>query len=195
VSVRGNARYFADLSSNNGSTFDAGAYRRAGHKLIGIKVSQGAEYENPFWRTWATAARAKGLAVLLYHFGDGTVVPAAQAAWFVSQVKGWDRYDHHTDHVCLDLEQASSVADPVAFREAFEPVVHAAGFRALTVYSDAGYFAQYGAGLRPARGGLWVAGFPTAPAGWWTPLMWAHQYSASARVAGISGECDLSVIV
>ena len=190
-----NAKYFCDLSSNNGAdAFDAHDYADAGHRLIGLKVSQGSTYADPPWTKWASEARDHGLSVLLYHFADNTAAADVQARWFVRLVKSWGRYEHSRDHVCLDVEQLGNLSDPVGFRKDYERVVHEAGFRSLLVYSDAGYFEQFGEGLRPERGALWVAGFPTYPSGWWDHP-WAHQYSQTGQVAGVAGACDLSVIL
>lgn len=188
-----NAAYFADLSDNNPS-FDASAYVRAGHRLLGLKVSQGAAEEDPLWRARATAVRNSNLSVLLYHFADSTADAETQAAHFVKCIRQWGRYDDRRDHVFVDEEQMSNLTDPVGFRKEFEAKVHSSGFRACGLYSDCGYLEQYGEGLKPTAGGLWVAGYPDLTEGWWTEIWWAHQYSQTGTVAGVAGPCDLSVL-
>lgn len=191
----GNRGYFVDLSSNNAhdgaASFDAVAYRRAGHRIVGIKVSEGRDYINPFWVGWARAAVNAGLSLVLYHFAN-PADPGDQAVVFAKAINAARVFRHGRDRVFLDLEQGSNVADPVSFRGRFEVTMVASGFPSLGVYSDAGYLAQYGSGLRPASRDMWVAAFPSLPVGWWSPDVWAHQYTETGQVQGVTGLVDLS---
>jgi lysozyme len=58
---------FADISSNNAG-FDAGAYRRAGHRLVSIKSTEGADYINPQHAEWSRRAHDSGVRVMHYHY-------------------------------------------------------------------------------------------------------------------------------
>lgn len=191
-----NKAYFVDLSSNNavpgapGDGFDAAVYEKAGHRLVAIKVSQGAKYVDPYWRPWAEAAHKAGLGVVLYHFADGSASATSQAAHFAEQIK-------NTIYraVCVDIEQLSEITSPVPFRETFEEELQKDGHSNLIVYSDAGYFEQYGVGLKPSGGRVWVAAVPSLPAGWWGASPWAHQYSFTQHVKGVSKPCDISKLL
>lgn len=190
----GNRPFFVDLSSNNAhdgaASFDAVAYRKAGHRIVALKVSEGSTYVNEFWERWAKAAVDAGLSLVLYHFADPSD-PAGQAVHFQREIKASRLYRHGKDRVFLDIEQGSNVADPVLFRGRFEATMLASGFPDLGVYSDAGYLDEYGPGLKPSGGDMWVAAFPTLPSGWWgTP--WAHQYTETGRAQGVAGLVDLS---
>ncbi len=198
--MAGNRNYFVDLSSNNAhdgaASFNAATYRRAGHRIVAIKVSEGASYVNPYWAGWAASSIAAGLQVVYYHFASNTAPANQQAVHFASTLKASRLFRPGTDRVFLDVEQGSMLVDPVSFRKDFEATMVTAGFSRLGVYSDAGYFEQWGPGLRPTCGDMWVAalGLPGhVPAGWWMP-QWAHQYTFTGRVQGVIGPVDLNLL-
>lgn len=190
-----NAAYIVDLSDNNavdgapGDGFDAATYATAGHRGVVLKATQGASYVDLYVHDWANAAHAAKLGVAFYHFADNTATAEAQAAHFLETIKPLRRQG---ELVVLDIEQGSMIDDPVTFRQQFEAALSADVRSLLVVYSDAGFFEQYGEGLRPDAKGVWVAAYPTLPAGWWTEYLWAHQSSQTGNVHGIAGPCDLS---
>ena len=184
-------RYFADISSNN-PRFDAGAYARAGHVLLGNKATQGIGYTNPFWRERTHAAHVHHVSVLHYHFADGSGPAWQQARHFLNTLRDSGVWKPGLDGICLDIEQGSGLSHPVGFRQEFEDVCKARGHKRLIVYSDAGYFEEYGAGLRPGNGRLWVAAYPSLPRGWWPRTPWAHQFTQTSDVPGVGYPCDYS---
>jgi GH25 family lysozyme M1 (1,4-beta-N-acetylmuramidase) len=203
--VNQNFRYFVDLSSNNAhdgaASFNAREYAAAGHTLVGIKVSQGVDYVNPYWETWTEAAHAARVSVLLYHFadvqgGDGATGGVAQARYFEAAIKKSGAFKPKYDSLCLDAEQGGLLRDAVNFRVGFESIltgpVGLVKPSAFIVYSDIGYFEQFGQGLVPKSGKLWEAAYPDVEPGWWTKYDWAHQYTQSAAVKGVQGLVDLS---
>ncbi len=193
-----NYRYFADISSNNAtlggglrldrSGFDAQLYSQAGHTTIAIKVSEGRSYINPFWREWTQDAHKAHLCVVLYHFADSGSDGASQAMRFIGEIAASRLYLPRYDAIFLDIEQGGGVVDPAAYKETFEAFTRNAGFTSLGVYSDAAYLLQYGVGLKPMRGGTWVAdlGSGPLPGGWFGQNPWARQYSWTNRVKGLS---------
>lgn len=194
-----NFRYFVDLSSNNArvgaASFNAAEYAAAGHVTVAIKVSQGDSYINPYWRQWAKDAHEAHLSLVLYHYGDNTASPAAQATHFATVLHASGLFLPAHDAVALDLEQGESPTDPVVFRSMFETATRRAGLNGLVLYSDAGYMNTYGIGLRPAQGGrAWVADISNGPlpAGWFGPSPWARQYTWTGQVKGVTGPVDLN---
>ena len=187
-------RQFADISSNNPS-FDAGPYAKWGAVLLGNKVSQATDYVNPTWKARQHEAHTCHVACLDYHFaqGGGRQAGEQQATFFLNELKGSGVFHEAYDPICLDIEQGGAVADPVAFREGFEHVCVERGHDALIVYSDAAYFEEYGEGLAPRGGRVWVAAYPTLPVGWWGEP-WAHQDTSAGSVPGIGGPCDVSFL-
>lgn len=182
--MNGNYAYAVDLSDNNGaSAFDAKAYKAAGHQRIILKATQGIGEVDSCFHSWAVAAQEVGLWVSAYHFADNSGPAADQAAHFTDTTRGVLLH-----HRILDAEQGGNLVDPVAFRQEF-------GRAADILYSDAGYLEQYGEGLAYDDELVWVAAYPNMPSGWWSHRVWGHQYSETARVAGIAGQCDISFLL
>lgn len=180
-----NGKYFVDLSNNNDGTFDAKAYKAAGHRGVVLKASQGVgEVDSTFHERYV-AAKHVGLWVGAYHFADGSGSATDQA-------KHFDAVIGHlpVDERILDVEQGGKLADPVAFVQDFN--------KALPItwlYSDLGYLEQYGQRLLPYGFiKVWAAAFPNLTEGWWTPHLVAHQYADDAHVKGVVGACDISVL-
>lgn len=194
-------RVFADISSNN-PYFNAAAYAADGHVLISIKVSQGSHYVNADWHAWAHQAHIHKVAVAHYHFADGGGYGQGedQAHFFLDNLHTSKVYHQRYDRIVLDIEQMSKCTDPVGFVKGFERVCIERGHHSLILYSDAGYLEQYGVGLRPSSGKLWVAAYPTLPHGWWGDNPWAHQYTDDAteplhdKAVGVLGPHDMSVL-
>lgn len=197
-------RRFADISSNNPS-FDGAKYASAGFVLLGNKVSGGGDnhdwkYVNPTWWQRAFDAHKHHVSVLYYHFADRG--PHAddyrngieQAKFFIDELHSGKIFHAGCDAICLDIEQGSDVKNPVEFRKGFEHQCIAMGHKQLVVYSDAGFFSQYGKGLRPKSRKLWIAAYPTLPRGWWPRHPWAHQFTDAGKIAGIAGTCDVSFL-
>jgi len=102
---------FADLSSNNGS-FDAHAYKEAGHVIVALKASEGVGWADPTHRGRCLAAGLNHIAVIHYHFGrpdshPGAAGGKAEAEWFLHACA--HLLGPH-DYVCYDGERASNGA-------------------------------------------------------------------------------------
>jgi GH25 family lysozyme M1 (1,4-beta-N-acetylmuramidase) len=185
-----NAALMADISGNNPAP-DLKAYAAAGHRRIGLKATEGENYDWDRHNALSDQAHQLHLEVVHYcflHAESGT----GQARYFLGQVKG---HVAAGDTFAGDAEAAGvdhTVVTP--FIDECERQYPSYGG---WVYGSP-YFLQE-AGIRPAHGwGLWLADYTTAsvpvfiPAGWKTYGMW--QRSQTARVAGITGSCDLSII-
>lgn len=195
---------FADISNNNGgAAFHAHAYKSAGHKLIGLKASEGMGFTDPDYAAWAHAAHAAGLAVLHYHFArPESGNPIEQARHFRQSVG--DHFIKGRDRLCVDLE-TSVPKEGAAWLREFEAELAHLGvdihddligytFKSYfdegqpTIASGAWWIAAWGAAMRE-REGLGRGQY-----------LWAHQYTNGVVgpephvFAGIRGTCDGSVI-
>jgi hypothetical protein len=85
------ARLFADLSGYN-EKVDLAAYKRAGHKIIWLKLTEGADFlSSTGVARWREAGQL-GLTRVAYHFARPSANAAAtEAAWFAHQIRaaGW----------------------------------------------------------------------------------------------------------
>lgn len=193
-------RLFADISSNNAG-FDAAAYRRAGHRLVAIKASEGEGYINPDHALWSRAAHANGLRVLHYHFCQPPVEGghSSEAAHFWRVVKPtWEK----GDLMAFDLEVTNDrgwESLRLYVGHQITQLVRISGHRARLYASESFLRSLAPIGLVP--GGLcWVAkwspGDPSLPRGLRT---WAKQYTDGREgpkphaFAGV-GRCDGSVL-
>lgn len=195
------AYLFADLSSNNGANaYNAAAYAKAGHLLIGLKATEGVGYVNPYYHGWAAAAHANRTAVLHYHFCDmGN--PVAEAHHFWTIVKpNWK----NGDRLAIDIETKLS-GNAAAWLAEFDGCLKAQSGIEATGYTFRSALDSYGLKVRSGKwwvasyGGPWPAGpFRRLPRG---ETMWAYQYTngvdgiAGPRtLTGIAGRCDVSVL-
>lgn len=192
---------FADISSNNAS-FDAQKYASAGHLLIGIKATQGRGFVNPDWSAWVRDAHANRLAVLHYHFVDGSgAVSEANHFWMTAR----QHFDASRDRLAIDFENPAlarlGAAAPGYLAEFDHQLHHLSGIHAI------GYTfrSALSAALRVDSGKWWVAAFGNQwPAGARRRLpsgtLWAWQFTdgeigadGPRGAAGI-GRCDVSVL-
>ena len=97
-----NHALFADLSNNN-RYFNAARYRRAGHRLVALKASEGDGFVDERHARWSAEAHHAGLAVVHYCYctpGRGSGRAAADLFWSV--------VDRHfipgRDRLALDME-------------------------------------------------------------------------------------------
>jgi lysozyme len=125
------SRLFADISSSGNSHFDAKAYRKAGHVVIGNKATEGKTFTSSTWAMWTRQAHAAGISVIHYHFArpDDGNSPEQEAAHFVATIRPLLQ---HGDWVALDYERFTgrgSSAD-AEWCNAFWQYVHKAiGYR------------------------------------------------------------------
>jgi GH25 family lysozyme M1 (1,4-beta-N-acetylmuramidase) len=196
---------FADLSNNNGDqdTFHGHAYKSAGHKVIALKVSEGASFVDPRHAAWAHAAHAAGPAVIHYHFGrPESGNPIGQATHFHNTVK--PHFIKGRDRLCIDLETSMPAEGRAWLREYEAQLIRLKvdTHNDLVGYTFKSYFEQ--GQLTITSGAWWIAA--------WGALMrereglgrdqylWAQQYTDGVHgpephtFAGIRGHCDGSTI-
>ena len=174
----------------------------AGKRFAFLKASEDTTYEDPTYPTNRAGARAAGLYVGAYHFGQpSTTVGDATA-----------EADHFIDTAApaggdllpvLDLERSGGLgqAELTAWvREYLERIYQRIGVRAV-IYCSPNFWRNYlGDTTWFAANGyeiLWVAHWttavaPTVAAGNWAGNGWTFwQYTSDGSVPGISGRVDL----
>lgn len=195
-------RLIADISNNN-PRFDAHAYRRAGHRAIAIKATEGVGGIQGVYANRVAAAHFEGLHVVHYHFAhpDTHGNAAAECAEFLSVVK---RHWKRGDRVAIDIEVPPVLVSPSEYVASWhhhlrENAGHVGSAHAW-VYTYTGYVREHG--LRLPRGWrLWLADYSSPVLGRRTGVSvpWAHQFTDGVHgpephgVAGV-GQCDVSAL-
>lgn len=188
-------RYFSDVSSNNGS-FNAAQYASAGHKVIGIKATEGEGYTNPFHGEWTEQAHMHGLAVWHYHFSLQES-STAEADRFLSAVTDFKRPG---DRLFADCETGS----PLAMRgwlAGFDAALDRNGYH-LGCYCPLSFYTE--GGLKVKSNEYWIAAWgnnrPSLRRGD-TLLGWQYNGGNSLGgeigpfgYAGIPGQPDGSIL-
>jgi GH25 family lysozyme M1 (1,4-beta-N-acetylmuramidase) len=183
-----------------GSAIDWGLLPGQGISFVGIKVSEGDYYVNPFYSSDARNATAAGLAVFPYVFANPSRVGGPATANFAVRTVGRkhrrlplvvdlenDPYNRHAD--CYGRSRPAIIAWIAGFT---------ARAKALTgsypvIYTTADWWRECtGATGQFRRDPLWLAAFdgtaPTVPSPWHDWTFW--QYNDQGRLAGV-GQSDL----
>ena len=162
---------FADLSSNNGS-FDARAYRAAGHVFIAIKASEGTGYFDPKHRGYCLAAGLHHIGVAHYHFArpDLGTSPDSEAAHFLEAALP---LAGPRDYLVLDMERGTLARDPGWARE-FDKHI-----RAHSRFNTILYGSRSWLEVAPAQ--QWLAGEPYR--------FWDADWSSGRDFAPAGGVC------
>lgn len=183
------ARIFADISDYQ-STFDAHAYRSAGHILIAIKAGEGtgrggaSTYDDRVKR-----AHHAGLSVIHYWFTrPEDRNPREQARAFAESIKG--RLKPY-DLLCLDVETGDG-DDPHWFTYHCDEELHGLTNRRAIVYSYVSYVRLHN--IRATGKCLWIASYDGRQSPRSLPWIqgqnrWAKQFTDRRHFPGI-GETD-----
>lgn len=199
------SRLFADLSNNN-PHLDAAKYKAAGHRLVGLKATQGLGFVDKDHERLAKAAHDHHIAVAHYHFAEPAHGAASQARLFWETVKPTYK---RGDYVVLDLEwyhpRGAKAARQWA-RTFQRELIRISGHRAI-LYTGRSYLADYlGYRIRLGRGRFtrfWVAEYAahllTTAIPWARPV-WAWQRTgdgvgrAPHTLPGCPQDCDVNVL-
>jgi len=191
-----------DLSNNNPSPINFAAMRKAGVFGVLLKVSEGGTFVDETFAPRARAARGAGLRVGGYHFARPSGDPIAQASLFANHLGRVQRRDLHP---ALDLEVNDDHLHPTAlftWAHKFGEHVHRiTGVRVLW-YTYPGFLAEQGWQHQLGSGaGLWIAsygpndgrdhGVPAGSIAPWRRYV-AHQFTSVGKIAGVTGNVDLS---
>lgn len=192
------ARYLMADVSNHQRNVNLAKYKKAGHRVIGLKATEGVGYVDPLYVSRVKRAHAMGLKVVHYHFArpDNHPAPWAEAEFFAKTVKPFLK---RGDRVCLDLETPSRNVNMPKYARGFADRVR----KLLKVkypwfYSYTGFIHQY-IGVQPPKTRLWLADYSPPILGKRSGLgtIWAHQFTDGTRgptphiLPGI-GRCDVS---
>lgn len=196
----------ASFQHPGGAAIDWSQVAASGIGFAGVKVTEGAYYQNPYALTDLAQAQAAGLSVVAYAFaipnGNGSSSsPATQADYLVQYLGSASR----SMPLMLDMEYnpygapcyGLSTTAMVSWISKFDSEIKARTGQLPIIYTPRTWWAtctgsSTGFGHTP----LWVpdyssAGTPPLPAGWGTWASW--QYTSTGTVAGISdaGHTDL----
>lgn len=188
----------ADLSNNN-SKVNLARVRDAGVTGLWHKVSEGFSFTDDFWSYRHEAARSLGLRVGGYHFArPGHPDDAVQEAWYF--VKALGPIKRRDLAPVLDLETTGglSAKQLEQWARRWMQTVHGATGIWPLFYSFPSFIENMRADRVIGRG-LWLASYGrndgsehpyTVPRPFKKAL--AHQFTSRAKLAGVSGNCDLS---
>lgn len=183
-----------DISSHQGGLNIAAIWA----DFVIVKVSEGAGYENPFWRAQAEATLAAGKRLGLYHFANDED-PSEQARFFLDRAKAYAGratfwLDWEADAVGLGPGPALAFLNQVAAETKSTP-----GF-----YTYQNVLSSYDWSAVAARFPLWAAGgpdysdygrsysdppVPNVP--YWGGGALVHQYTEDGYLPGYSSHLDL----
>ena len=182
---------------------------RSGIRFVGIKVTEGNYYVNPYYASDSRGALRAGLYVAPYVFANPHASGgAAQARYAVARVGDRDasrslplQVDLETDpytrqehvNVCYGLSKARMVAWIEAFAAAARGLTH----RSPLIYTDAAWWRRCVGNTTVLRGDpLWIADYgvrhPEMPAGWRGWTFWQYRRGAPVRGVAYHGGADLS---
>lgn len=199
MSIR-RGRLWADLSSNN-PHFDAKAYRKAGHRLLGVKATEGVTFNDPAHEKLVSAAHGVGVKVAHYHFArPDNNQPAAEAKHFWKVVQ--PRFKKG-DLLVLDLERHHRLGMHATgpWAVAFMAALRKASGRRAILYTGAYFIMECGESIKPAMWRVWLAAYTKKrlkiPYG---GRFWAWQYTGDGHgnpphtLPGCPQNCDVSIL-
>jgi GH25 family lysozyme M1 (1,4-beta-N-acetylmuramidase) len=187
-----------DLSNNNATGHDFRRARQHGGQLrVMLKLVEGTGFVDPVFKTLRNRALAAGLRVGAYDFLRPLEATPTEAADFLLRhllplKRGRDL------RPALDAEQGKPSARVGQWVTQTAKIVTAHVGAQPLIYGSAGYLES--CVFERVPGPLWLAAYgrndgKEHPVGK-LPRPWqrmaAHQFTSRGRVAGISGECDVS---
>jgi lysozyme len=198
-------------------TIDWTSVAGSGRAFVFIKATQGNyDTQTTFAANWS-GAKAAGILRSPYHFFDGTIDGVTQAQFFLAELTAQGGLADGDLPPMLDIECPTSssqsaasanceysgnsgwVATATLSQRIFDwlTTVQQATGRAPFVYSYPSWFAGVGVtNAMLANYPLFIATYATCadvPAPWTSMVFW--QYSATATVPGVSGDCDVDRFV
>ena len=179
-----------DRANVNGPTdWQAVKADKRGFRFCFYKASQGAHFVDPLYLSERRKARAAGLAVGAYHWGEPDGNPVAQARHFLrcAAIRPGDL----APALDLEREHGAGSATIRAFAIFWLQAVYSElGVRPF-LYTMPAFALRHHFGLAPtlARYPLWLAHWgvtrPDVPAPWKQATVW--QYTSSGRIPGVPG--------
>lgn len=186
----------------NGAPIDWAQVKAGGSSFAIIKATEGDSYTNPYLGNDAADARSNQLAVGAYHYARPALPmsTAADQAQRFAVVLGESLGGVQTAATLppiLDLETTGglSSAQLVTWAQLFTETLRTATGRTPVIYTYISFWnVQMGGSRAFSQFPLWLAAYrstPPDPVGGW-PAFTLWQYTASARIPGISSDVDMS---
>jgi len=182
-----------DLSNNNGGPIDFKQMKQAGVGGVYLKCTEGVNFADRNFAEWRRGAQAAGLRTGAYHFArPDRNAPEAEAEWFLQHLPRLTTKDWRP---CLDYETHPADAE---WARAFDHAVHLRINLFPLFYTYASFATELRA-TEPVGAGLWLASYGrndgqehaySVPRPWKSIV--GHQFTSSARIAGVPGRVDLS---
>lgn len=184
-----------DVSNNNGVIDWAKVAADRLHPGFAlVKASEGLTYRDAYYERNRRGAKRAGLAVGAYHYAHPINDPVAEAEHFLSVAQ--PKPGELRPALDLEVRDLGSGAQVRRYALAWLRYVAArVGVRPF-LYTYPAFATEVELERSPelARFPLWIANYeverPTIPKPWRSAVVW--QYSSSARVAGVSGSCDVN---
>lgn len=166
------------------------------------KATEGTTFVDRYCDGFVQAAFKAGKLVGVYHFASGTSSGAAEAAFFVKNIKGYIG----KAMLILDWEASAIKRGPGYAKDFLDTVYKQTGVRPVIYMSQSTCTAYNWAAVNAANYGLWVAAYyygykkigytPNCPrkgslGAFGSAMM--YQYTSSGRLSGYSGNLDLDV--
>jgi len=174
-------RIFADISNNNSDRhFNFEAYREAGHRVIGIKATEGIGFIDPFHDQWCARAHQKAkLHVIHYHFGHVGQSPQTQGEFFWAHVK--PRFGRN-DFLCIDIEgggvDGHGIDATAAWTNDFaNHLIKVSGHHPVGYSNESELRELVKAGVRLPTNRWWIAAYGPSRPSIGGVKTWAWQYS------------------
>jgi GH25 family lysozyme M1 (1,4-beta-N-acetylmuramidase) len=166
------------------------------------KATEGTTFVDRYCDGFVQAAFNVGKLVGVYHFASGTSSGAAEAAFFVKNIKGYIG----KAMLILDWEASAIKRGPGYAKDFLDTVYKQTGVRPVIYMSQSTCIAYNWAAVKAANYGLWVAAYyygyknigytPNCPrkgslGAFGSAMM--YQYTSSGRLPGYGGNLDLDV--
>nr|DAS29594.1 MAG TPA: hypothetical protein [Caudoviricetes sp.] len=183
-----------DISSHQGGLHIAAIWA----DFVIVKVTEGAGYENPFWRAQAEATLAAGKRLGLYLFANDEDA-GEQARFFLDRAKAYAGrvtfwLDWESDALNLAPSDATVILNQMAAETHSTPGIYlnGAGMESGDWSAIAGRFPLwYAGGPNYASYGQAYSDPPTPTVPYWGGNVLIHQYTEDGRLPGYDKKLDL----
>jgi GH25 family lysozyme M1 (1,4-beta-N-acetylmuramidase) len=185
---------------NGTGTINWTSVKNSGVSFAFLKATEGLTFQDSFYSTNRTNAKAQGIVIGAYHFARPSTSPSpaasgkAQADYFINYAKP---AKGEIQCVC-DFEVTGSLnaTDLAAWLTGFVGEVQAVTHTPAIIYCSPGFWSSsMPSNWTNPNCGLWVANWgvssPSIPAPWASTGYAFWQYSSTGSVPGVTGNCDL----
>jgi GH25 family lysozyme M1 (1,4-beta-N-acetylmuramidase) len=187
-----------DVSNNNG-TINWTSVKNAGISFAFIKATEGTTFKDSYYPANWAGAKSVGIVRGAYHFARPSTSPSAtqsginQANFFL----GYAPPSKGDLQVVCDFEVTGGLnaTDLAAWLTGFCQQIQTMTHRPAIVYTYPSFWSNMPSSWTNMNCALWIANYgvtsPTIPSPWASSGYAFWQYSSTATVAGVSGNCDV----